>query len=275
MTDHKTWPRICETPARGPERLARVTGLLVSVRSAAEAAVALEAGADVLDVKEPAHGPLGKADDGVIADVLRAVAGRVPVSVALGELRDGCDDDWRLDNIVPPGASFAKLGLAGCRHWPDWPQRLAVAMSRLPARVTPVAVAYADWQTAGAPPLEEVLRQGGRLGCGAALLDTYEKRCGGLFDHCSAGEVADWIALAQRLGMRAVVAGSLSVQTAARAAAFCPDYIAVRGAACRGGRAGRLDGQRIAALRAVLDSRATELATTWSNRLPAAATDAG
>ena len=63
-----------------------MTRLLVSVRSAAEAEAALRGGADVIDVKEPGRGPLGRADDAVIADVVRLVAGRRPVSAALGEL---------------------------------------------------------------------------------------------------------------------------------------------------------------------------------------------
>src|SRR5947209_8028398 len=44
-------------------------GLLVSVRSAAEARAALDGGAALIDIKEPARGPLGRADDGVMAEV--------------------------------------------------------------------------------------------------------------------------------------------------------------------------------------------------------------
>lgn len=62
--------------------------LLVSVRSAAEAEAALAGGADLIDIKEPTRGSLGRADDRVIADILRQVAGRRPVSAALGELWD-------------------------------------------------------------------------------------------------------------------------------------------------------------------------------------------
>ncbi len=63
-------------------------GLLVSVRDAAEAAASLAGGADLIDVKEPARGPLGRADAATIAAVVQAVGGRVPVSAALGELRE-------------------------------------------------------------------------------------------------------------------------------------------------------------------------------------------
>jgi uncharacterized protein (UPF0264 family) len=148
--------------------------------------------------------------------------------------------------------SFAKLGLARAARWTDWPQRWADALSRLPASVVRVAVAYADWRTCGAPAPRSVLREGRRLGCAAALLDTFEKRAGGLFHYCPQDEVAEWIIGARATGMLAVLAGSLTLETARRAASLRPDYIAVRGAACRGGRSGELDAERIAGLRACL-----------------------
>ena len=39
--------------------------LLVSVRSAAEAEIALHGGADLIDVKEPTRGSLGRADGAI------------------------------------------------------------------------------------------------------------------------------------------------------------------------------------------------------------------
>src|SRR5690242_4202542 len=62
--------------------------LLVSVRSPAEAVAALEGGAALIDVKEPSRGPLGRADEDTITAIVQTVAGRRPVSVALGELLD-------------------------------------------------------------------------------------------------------------------------------------------------------------------------------------------
>jgi uncharacterized protein (UPF0264 family) len=221
-----------------------MTGLLVSVRSAAEAVVALAAGADLIDVKEPGHGPLGKADSGVIRGVVEAVAGRVPLSAALGELLE-----LHRGAVLPKGLAYAKVGLSGCAPCRDWRDRWAVALAELSPGVVPVAVAYADWRTASAPAPIEVLHQGVRLGCGAALLDTYRKGAGSLFDYCGDKEVADWIALARRLGLQVVVAGSLAEHSIARAAALRPDYIAVRGAACRGGRGGQIDAERITRLR--------------------------
>ena len=65
-----------------------MTRLLVSVRSADEALQAVAAGVDLVDVKEPSRGSLGRADWSQTLAILRAVAGRRPVSAALGELVD-------------------------------------------------------------------------------------------------------------------------------------------------------------------------------------------
>src|SRR4051794_10666436 len=95
-------------------------GLLVSVRSAAEAVEALAGGADIIDVKEPSRGSLGRADDAVAAEVLAEVDGRRPVSAALGELAD-----W--NESLPRGCAFVKWGLANVGK--DWEDRLESALA--------------------------------------------------------------------------------------------------------------------------------------------------
>ena len=105
------------------------TQLLVSVRNPTEAAAALAGGADLIDIKEPVRGSLGRADDAVIAAVVRCLAGRRPVSAALGELSAAA--------VVRalPGLRYVKCGLAGCGAGGAWEQSLAnlyAAVANLP-----------------------------------------------------------------------------------------------------------------------------------------------
>ena len=60
--------------------------LLVSVRSLSEALAAFEGGVDLIDVKEPQQGPLGKASDHIIDEIAGQFHKRCPVSAAMGEL---------------------------------------------------------------------------------------------------------------------------------------------------------------------------------------------
>jgi uncharacterized protein (UPF0264 family) len=227
-----------------------MTRLLVSVRNGDEARVALAAGVDLIDVKEPARGSLGRASAAAIQDVLNEVDGRTPVSAALGELRD-----WTAEprgNTATDSLAFAKLGLAGCSAISDWPIRWSNVLQSVEATRGAVAVIYADWRAAEAPSPENVLVQARRFGCGAVLVDTYHKQAGGLLHHWRLNDVQEVIGAAHAAGMLAVIAGSLDGKTIPQIAALSPDYVAVRGAACRGGRSGPLDRGLIEELRSTL-----------------------
>jgi len=230
------------SPEIGTRSVPATSGLLVSVRSAAEAEIALAGGADLIDVKEPRHGSLGPAEPAVWQAVSRVIAGRVPTSVALGELLA----DFRADNLQhAAGMSYAKLGLAGCAAAGDWAARWTRAMRELPKEVQPVTVAYADWRTAGAPSAEELLPIAAEIRSPYLLLDTFDKSAGRLLDHVSIDELAALSTQAAGHNLRLVLAGSLDENAIRRLAPLRPAYFAVRGAACAGSRTQAIDLARV------------------------------
>jgi uncharacterized protein (UPF0264 family) len=216
-----------------------MTQLLVSVRSAPEAEAALRGGAALLDVKEPAHGPLGRAGDATLGEVVRAVAGRRPVSAALGELADA--------RGLPPAdlpLAYVKWGLAGFRGGSVWQDDLggatrALAEHRPGCRA--VAVAYADWERAQAPPPEEVCDFALAHPAGAFLIDTWGKDGSTLLDWLSLREVGRLCERCRAAGVTVALAGSLGPGEIRVLLPVRPDWFAVRGAACR-------DRQRSAAI---------------------------
>ncbi|HEY5311247.1 MAG TPA: (5-formylfuran-3-yl)methyl phosphate synthase [Pirellulales bacterium] len=230
-----------------------MTGLLVSVRDRLEAELALAAGADLIDLKEPAAGSLGAVSLPVMHDVAVWLAGRRPLSVALGEL---ATLDPRLPGAVPAHASYAKLGLAACAGRPDWEDGWRGACQRLPAGVAPVAVAYADWIQAAAPAPQQVLATAARANVRVLLLDTFHKQSGNLFDLWPLDELRLFAAAVRRQELKLVLGGSLNLATIPTALKLEPDYIAVRGAVCRPSRSGRLDPQLLSQVRAAVSSNA-------------------
>lgn len=233
-----------------------MTGLLVSVRNAEEARIALACGVDVIDVKEPARGSLGAASAATVGDVVDAVAGRALVSIACGELLDAGDGSSNGlcagASQSPPGVALAKIGLAGCKDREDWQALWRHWASSLPRSVRPVAVAYADQRLARSPSWESVVALAAAVRAPYVLIDTYDKRSGTLFDHWPAATLKDFADAAQAAGVGFVLAGSLRCEDIERAVSFGPDYVAVRGAACRGGREGTLDPRAIERLLAAL-----------------------
>jgi (5-formylfuran-3-yl)methyl phosphate synthase len=246
-------------------------GLLVSVRDRVEAQVALAAGASWIDVKEPAAGPLGAASPEVIAEVLQTVGCATPASAALGELVDWDANGFEIPRPVS-GPLVVKLGLAGCGSIRNWRGQWRAAAERLPDFARLVAVIYADWRAADAPPPEEIFAAAGEVGCRAVLVDTFQKNGRGLLDHWSAATIAELCEKVRRCGRLMVLAGSLSIKTAPIAARLGPDYIAVRGAVCTAGRQSTLCPERIAVLLQALDgaqiatSKSVEDWVEWQDR---------
>jgi len=223
------------------------TRLLVSVRSAAEAIAALDGGADILDVKEPSRGSLGRADDETITAVLKAVAGRGLVSAACGEL---------LENLPIPSEqrlAFVKWGLADCGPSRGWPSRLEQVAAKLPTNCRPVAVSYADWQRAKAPTLEAVSRAVCVLRHSALLIDTWQKDGKSLLDFLPVQEIEMVIRRCRMAAIPVALAGALDRSAMKRLLPLAPAIVAVRGAACRdGNRNKEIDRDRVRRLSALL-----------------------
>jgi len=63
-----------------------MTLFLASVRDAGEAEMAMTAGADIIDLKDPHSGALGALNLKTIASCVRSIARRAPVSATVGDL---------------------------------------------------------------------------------------------------------------------------------------------------------------------------------------------
>ncbi len=248
--------------------------LLVSVRSVPEAVSALAGGAGLIDIKEPAHGALGRADEAVLCAVLAAVAGRVPVSAALGEWADG------------PGAipelplRYVKWGLAGCQRHPDWRHRFATHLEN-PDRPQVVLAAYADWQCAQAPSVEDVFAFASAYPGSVMLIDTHCKDANNplrkvrptLLDWLTIPFLEDLCGRARAARVRIALAGSLGAAEIGALAPARPDWFAVRGAACvAGDRHGVVQTDLVRQLVDFLKTLSPGQATPAGQELPSART---
>lgn len=206
------------------------------------------------------------ADPLTIERVVTALRGTRPVSIALGELRDYLSARrtcFRFETIPWSGITFAKLGLAGCAGWDEWPVALANAWQAWPTQVRRVAVAYADNQLAQSPHWEDVLRVAVESGVRVLLIDTADKRAGGLLDWFSLVELAAIRDRVHAAGLELALAGSLTIQHVGQLAeAVRPDILAVRTAACGGERTASIRSEAVAELqRVILDAGSSRIET--------------
>ncbi|HEU4649425.1 MAG TPA: (5-formylfuran-3-yl)methyl phosphate synthase [Gemmatimonadales bacterium] len=241
--------------------------LLVSVRSAAEAASALAGGADVIDAKEPALGALGAVAADVLAAIDLAVPSPVPLSVALGDVGEP-EEAARLVAGLPlrprEAPVYAKLALPD-RDESRWAEILGAAVlaaANHAAKPRLIAAVYADLCTFD--QLLRVINAAVFARAGGALLDTATKDGRSLLDWLTGDLLKRWADTARTAGLLSGLAGSVNASQVPVLAAAGADVMGVRGAACDGGRTGTIDVHRVAALRQALESSAYLQATRAS-----------
>lgn len=224
-------------------------GLLVSVRSPAEAEAAVVGGAMIVDAKEPSAGPLGAVQAEVAAAIIKAVAGRAPCTLACGELADGADVvAERVHRAIAAATAMnsagfpvaMKAGPAGLDA-AAWRREFAAVQCRLPGSVEAVAVVYADAHVARAADPAEIIASAAALGAATLLIDTFEKSGPGIVDLVGLTTIADWITAAGRRGLRTAIAGRIRAEEIPALADAGPAIVGVRSAACGGLRMGEIE----------------------------------
>jgi uncharacterized protein (UPF0264 family) len=225
--------------------------LLVSVVDVAEARVAAAAGADIVDVKNPAEGSLGAPSPAVIEGVRAAVRAELPVSAAIGDMPNlpGTAALAAL-GAARSGATFVKVGLWGVSTEDEAVALLRAVRDSVPGAVV-VAAAYADARRVARAPLAPELLPGvaHAAGVGACLLDTAVKDGRGLLEWLDPGALASLVADAHAAGLEVALAGALRIEDLPVVRDTAADIAGVRSAACAGGRrSARLDAARVRAL---------------------------
>ena len=226
--------------------------LLVSVVDAAEARVAAAAGADIVDVKNPAEGSLGAPSPAVIADVRAAVPAELPVSAAIGDMPNlpGTAALAAL-GAAKSGATYVKVGLWGVSTEDEAVVLLRAVREAVPGAVV-VAAAYADAARVAHGPLAPELlpRVAHAAGVEMCMLDTAVKDGRGLLEWSSP---APLVAEAHAVGLEVALAGSLRAEDLPAIRETGADIAGVRSAVCPDGRrSSPLDGALVAAMRELL-----------------------
>jgi len=224
--------------------------LLASVATPEEAKVAIAAGADVIDAKDPSRGALGALDSATLRAIRSAVPPTIPLSATTGDLP--IDQPELIVNevarVAAASVDVVKIGFFG----PACASRLIAALAlrddEAHAYGRRVAVLLADrspdWGLVARLPA---------AGFSGVMLDTEDKASGALLDVVSRQEIETFITAARSVGMFAGLAGALRLRHIPEVRAFGPDVVGFRGALCRHTeRTARIDVDAVREIRAAL-----------------------
>lgn len=214
--------------------------VLISPISLAEAQVVIEAGCDILDVKNVKEGSLGAQPPWVLKDIVGQLGGRgVLLSATLGDLpyKPGTCG-LAAFGCAQTGVDYVKAGLMGARNRAEAAEMMdsvVRSVRMVSERAITVASGYADHRRFGGASHLDVAWAARDAGADVAMLDTYIKDGKNLFDAMTEAELAEFIRVAHEGGLLVALAGSVQKAHIETLHRLGTDIVGVRGAVCEGG----------------------------------------
>ncbi len=201
-----------------------MTQLLISVKNAEEALIALQAGADIIDLKDPNVGALGALAVEETGHITQAIDGFGILSATVGEQHVRLNDlVMDIEARAEMGIDIVKIAVSELFYDEDFLLEMA-KLSMVNIKI--IAVFFAD-----STPDFGLLGMLQKAGFYGAMLDTKNKQ-NSLLDVQSKRTLRLFTQLCHQYHLKSGLAGSLRLQHIEFLAKFNPTYIGFRGGAC-------------------------------------------
>lgn len=230
--------------------------LLISVTSVKEAEIALQCGADIIDLKDPAHGALGALPLATINEITNFVQAQSKphnklVSATIGDLP--MQPNLLLESVNALSATQVDIIKIGFFKTPACES--SVYQTCLDALATAcvsglklVAVLFAEYTYP-----ENLLTAISNAGFYGVMYDTAEKNGATFQEYFTVEEIHAIANTVQVKGIMFGIAGSLCLEHVAAVKEIAPDYIGFRGGVCLGNqRRAQLSPEKIKELRELM-----------------------
>jgi dihydroneopterin aldolase len=202
-----------------------MTYMLASVIDAAEVRIALDAGADIINLRDAGGGALPAA---VVREAVVLVSRRRTVSATVGNLMmEPALLVERVAEMAETGVDYVCVrlcvdpGLHACIE----------ALRDVSGRVALVGAMLADQR-----PDLGMIRHVARAGFAGVMLDTLHKAEGGLLRYVTEAGIGNFLGRAATMGLFSGLGGSFALSDIPLLLELGPDFIGFRGTLCAGGR---------------------------------------
>ncbi|NBR06209.1 MAG: hypothetical protein EBT92_10600 [Planctomycetes bacterium] len=211
-----------------------MASVLISVRNVEEAKVALQAGVDLIDLKDPEKAAMGMMDLSLISQIQNELPKDLNLSMACGEL---CDIQ-NLPKSLPAAMSFYKFGLSACKNIGNWVENwlsLKAQVQLLNPSAFIVPVLYGDYLKANSTKPFDILEILCDHSCHAVMIDTWEKNGSSIIDWITVEELLEIQNKCKAQNIKFALAGSLNLEKVIRLVkeGVRPEWFGFRGAACK------------------------------------------
>ena len=220
--------------------------MLASVTSVEEALIALDAGVDIIDLKNPVAGALGALKLTLVRKIVLAMNHRSILSATIGDLP--MSPALIIDatkSMLETEVDIVKIGFFGQMHHME----CLTALKHLAEKSKLIAVLFADQN-----PNLALLPLIANAGFYGVMLDTANKSNGHLLNYLNADDLLGFVDYASTFGLETGLAGSVQASHIKALCEVRPSYLGFRGALCeQNNRTLSLDPLKILSIKSILN----------------------
>lgn len=222
-----------------------MTQMLASVMSLAEAEMVLDAGVDIIDLKDPNRGALGALSIDTVRDIVQFINGRALLSATIGDLpMQPTLITEKVIEMSATGVDIVKVGLFGHDNHQEV---LASLQPCIESGIKIVFVLFADEQ----PDLNLTMLSSFNIY--GLMLDTQNKSGKNLLNFMHYNDLQSFIHNACKMEVCIGLAGSLNIESLELLMQLQPDFLGFRGALCeQQQRTNRLNNEAIKSIKTLL-----------------------
>jgi uncharacterized protein (UPF0264 family) len=204
-----------------------------------EAASIIEAGVDIIDIKNVNEGSLGAQFPWLISDIVALIHGHgITASATLGDLpyKPGTAA-LAAYGAARCGVNYIKAGLHGLNTYAQALEMMDAvrrAVRMVSDNTYVVASGYADYRRFNGLSTWDLVRAAKDARCNVVMVDTAIKDGKTLFDALTLDEIKDFVGMAKEAGLLVALAGSIKMDHIEELLNIQPDIIGLRGAVCEG-----------------------------------------
>ena len=195
--------------------------ILASIQNISEAEILINSGIDIIDLKDPSKGALGKLNNSDIEEIINFIAKKKLTSSTIGDLPNNKDlISKNVSDLSVTDIDFIKIGV--------FDNNYIKTLSELNSCKKLIAVFFADLFL----PKEKdllVLKESGFYG---VMIDTSNKKLGNIFNHATTSDISNCVTKAKKLELLTGIAGSINESHINQIIKLDPNYMGFRGALC-------------------------------------------
>lgn len=202
-----------------------MTQLLISVKNYEEAMSALDAGADIIDLKDSEKGALGALPLHTIERIVRAVNGQVPTSATVGDWHEDLTGlIAKIRATSNTGVDYIKAEYGKSLHTRKWTN----AIAEIKTYGVKLIVMFLVDKYANFSEIESFKA----LGFSGVMLDTEGKMEHHLLDYLQPTELSQIAMRLKKVGLISGFSGSLRIEHVEILSDIAPDFLGFRGGVC-------------------------------------------